>query len=180
MNRKSCTRLVDAGIWVVAFAALPVVSAVTISNNFGVSFSYNTNLGNPVGNAFDGSLYAEANAFVPSTSATFSSLTISLSCAASCPATFTVALTGDNGGQPGTTLESFTVAGNKLGPLGSNNPPLVLNSVQHPFFTGGLQYWIKVVADSGESIAWNLNSKGNVANQATSSDGEQAGLGPPV
>ena len=159
------------GIWIVIFTTMPVGSAITISGNFGPNFGYSSDAGAPLGNAFDGNRYAEATSFVPSSSTTFGSLAIALSCTAACPGSFTVALASDIDGQPGALLEAFTVSGESLGPLGSNNPPLVLNSLSHPVLTAGGRYWIEVVSDSDESIAWNFNSTGEASSPAISADG---------
>jgi hypothetical protein len=48
---------------------------------------------------------------------------------------------------------------------------VVLLSVSRPPLTGGVRYWIKVVADSNNSIAWNLNSTGDGTSQTISADG---------
>jgi len=165
-------------IWIVLFATLPVGSAVTISDNFGKSLEYQADSGAPVGNAFDGNTYAEATSFVPSSSTTFAALAIALSCTATCPGSFTVALASDIDGQPGTLLEAFTVSGESLGPLGSNNTPLVLNSISHPVLAAGDRYWVEVVSDSNKSIAWNFNSTGDASSPRISSDGGSSWFSP--
>ena len=147
-----------------------VAGAATIYNNFGPGLTYDINSGNPVGNAFDGNDYAEANTFIAPFSASFQSLQIALSCAFSCPDTFSVYLTADAGDEPGLTLENFSVAGGVLGPIGVYNSPLVLNSLLLPHLTAGARYWVAVRAPLTDTIAWNLNTTGDVSDQAISTD----------
>lgn len=140
-------------------------------SNFGPGLAYNTSGGNAVGNAFDNNTYAEGDTFTPTFTATFSSLDIALGCAFVCPDPFNVSLTSDNGGQPGAVIETFSVAGSSLGPSGSNNAPLVLNSALNPVLTAGLPYWITVTSDLSDSISWNWNSTGDTSAEAISTDG---------
>jgi hypothetical protein len=67
-------------------------------------------------------------------------------------------------------LESFVVAGGALGPIGTNNPALFLLSVLHPSLIVGTRYWVAVGAGLTDNVAWNLNSTGDVSDQAISSD----------
>ena len=101
-----------------------VAGAATLYDNFGPGLTYDINSGNPVGNAFDGNDYAEANTFIAPFSASFQSLQIALSCAFVCPDPFSVYLTADAGDQPGLTLESFSVAGGLSDPSGFTTVPL--------------------------------------------------------
>ena len=158
------------GASILVFGAPSVAEAGTIFTNFGPVLSYDINSGNPVGNAFDGNDYAQANSFVPSFTSSLQSLRIALSCAFSCPGPVGVSLNADNGDQPGLVLESFVVAGGNLGPIGTNNPPLFLLSVLHPSLIVGTQYWVAVGAGLTDSVSWNLNTTGDVSDQAISSD----------
>ncbi len=171
MNRH-LSAFARLGICISVFM-IPALSpaATLLFSNFGPGSSYNISQGNPVGNAFDGNDYAEGDTFILSGNATFNSLSIALSCFATCTDSFHVALTRDAGNQPGTALETFTVAPGALGPLGANNPPLVLNSVLDPMLTGGTRYWITVSSDLNDSIDWNLNSIGDQSAEAISTDG---------
>ena len=139
--------------------------------NLGSESSYNTAEGDPIGNAFDGNDYAQGSSFVFPAYASFTSLRVALSCFASCTDPFVVTLSRDAGDQPGVTLEAFTVPAGALGPLGVNNSPLVLNSVLHSNLAAGTQYWITVMADLDDSIAWNLNSTGDSSAEAISTNG---------
>ncbi len=108
----------------------------------------------------------------------FSSLRIALSCFAFCPDPFFVALNQDAGNQPGAALETFAVPAGVLGPLGSNNPPLLLNSVLNPALMPATRYWVTVSADLNDSIAWNLNSTSDPAAEAISIDGGSTWFSP--
>jgi hypothetical protein len=168
------TSLATLTLFVLAFTASTVSRADTLLfSNFGPGMSYDTAEGNAVGNAFDGSLYAEGDTFTPMSTAKFGSLDIALSClfAGGCADPFTVSLRTNSGDAPGSVLESFSVLGSSLGMLGSNNAPLVLSSILNPTLTAGVQYWVAVTADANDSIAWNLNVTGDASDQAISSDG---------
>jgi hypothetical protein len=142
-------------------------------SNFGPGLTFDLNQGNAVGNAFDGNTYAEGDTFTSPTTAPLQSVTIALSCVATCPATdpVTVALTFDNGDQPGAVLESFTIPGTDLGIFGQPAPPIELKSVTTPTLTAGTQYWVTVATTLNDSIAWNLNLTGDSADHAISTDG---------
>lgn len=152
---------------------LPRVSRADdiLFTNFGPAHTYNTGVGNAVGNAFDGNNYAVGDTFTPLLSASFSSLTIALSCLSVCPDNFDVSLTGNAAGVPDAVLTNFIVHGTSLGAFGANNTPLVLNAAVGPELTAGKQYWITVSTDLKDSIVWNLNSIGDLAPHAISLNG---------
>lgn len=173
MTHRSAV-LTSVGLWMLLFAATSGSRAdTTLFTNFGAGFSYNTSVGNPIGNAFDGNLYAEGDSFSPSSSTMVSSIYLALSCdfASGCPDSFTVSLTRDAGDQPGASFESFTVSGGSLGLLGVNNAPLILTSISDPSLTAGTRYWVTVSSDSNDTIAWNLSPTGDISDAAISSDG---------
>jgi hypothetical protein len=171
-----CFRIQTAmGVWTLLFVAPALSRADTVLfTNFGAGFSYNTGVGNFVGNAFDGTgnNYAGGDTFTPTISADFDSLDIALNCFFTCPDNLTVSLDKNNNGVPGAALESFTVAGPSLGPFGVNNPPVVLIAVGPPVqLTAGTPYWVTVSSDLNNSITWNWNSTGDTSGQALSIDG---------
>lgn len=163
-----------------ALLTLPTLSpaATVLFSNYGAGTTYDTTEGNPIGNAFDGSDYGEADTFILSGNAIFTSLQLSLSCFASCSDPFSVTLNRDAGNQPGAALETFTVSAAALGMLGTNNAPLVLNSVLKPTLVYGTRYWIAVNADLNDSIDWNLNTTGDGAEEALSADGGMTWFSP--
>jgi hypothetical protein len=166
------------GVSILSFAAPSVAQADVLYTNFGVGQTYDINSGNPVGNAFDGNDWAEANTFTPSVSGKLQSLQLALSCAFACPDPVTVSLNSDAGNQPGLVLESFSVAGAALGPIGTNNVPVLLNSVLLPQLLAGVQYWVAVSGPLTDTVAWNLNSTGDVSDQAISTDGGASWFAP--
>jgi hypothetical protein len=169
MTHRLALSLIVGGS-ILVFAAPSVAEAGAVFTNFGPALSYDFNSGNPVGNAFDGNDYAQANSFLPSSSGSLQSLRIALSCALSCPDAVGVSLTADSADQPGLVLESFVLAGGALGSIGINNPPLFLLSVLHPSLIVGTRYWVAVGAGLTDNVAWNLNTTGDVSDQAISSD----------
>ena len=105
--------------------------------------------------------------------AKFQSLTVALSCVGTCPASenFTISLDANSGGSPGAVIESFAFTGVTLGPLGNNNTPITATSVLSPMLLGGTEYWVTLSSSLSYSIAWNLNSTGDMSPQASSTDG---------
>jgi len=171
MNRNT------QAILVALLLAVPGLgNAEVVFSNLGTPPVYNTNIGNYSGNGLDGTTtYATADTFTPTVTTTFSTLDIALSCdvTTTCPDSFSVILSSDigNGGDsPGTVLESFSVAGTSLGPLGSNNALTVLTSVSQPTLTSGLQYWISVTAPGRDSVVWNWNNNNDMSDQDVSTD----------
>jgi hypothetical protein len=158
------------GVSFLMFATQPVSAASVVFTNFGAGLAFDANSGNPVGNAFDGNDYGEANSFTASLSGSFESLTIALSCLGTCADRVTVGLTADGGDQPGTVLESFSVAGASLGAFGASFTPLTLRSAVRPQFVGGSIYWVTVTADLNDIAIWNLNTSGDTSDQASSTD----------
>ena len=169
MTHRLALSLIVGGS-ILVFAGPSVAEAGAVFTNFGPALSYDINSGNPVGNAFDGNDYAQANSFLSSFSGSLQSLRIALSCAFSCPDAVGVALTADNADQPGLVLESFVVGGMTLGPIATNNPPLFLLSALHPSLIVGTRYWVAVGAGLTNTVAWNLNTTGDVSDQAISTD----------
>ena len=159
------------GVALLCAAAAPTAQAGVVFTNFGPSLAYDTGSGNPVGNAFDGNDYAGGDAFTPSQTGVLSSLRLALSCAFGCADPFNVSLTADNGDQPGTVLENFTVQGTALGAFALNNPPLLLTSLVHPQLHLGTQYWVAISSPISDAISWNLNTSGDSSDQAISTDG---------
>jgi hypothetical protein len=65
----------------------------------------------------------------------------------------------DDGGKPGTIIESFNFTGS-MGTFGNNNPLLVGDSVLNPLLTPNTPYWlIASVPDDGTRAAWNLSNE---------------------
>jgi hypothetical protein len=68
-----------------------------------------------------------------------------------------VRLMSDVAGGPGTVIEAFNFK-NAMGPLGSNNPPLVGNSALRPVLSPGTCYWLAASVPNDDTAAeWNLS-----------------------
>jgi hypothetical protein len=176
-----CPKAVLPGLALLALTPLtPLARAGVLYTNFGPGLSYDVTSGNPVGNALDGNFCAEGSSFAPSVTSPFAALLVALSCATNCPASdpVTIGPNRDNSDQPGAVLESFVVPGGTLGSIGNNNAPLVFNSVLHPLRTSGTRYWITVSSDLNDSVSWNLNTTGDVSDQAISTDGGSTWFSP--
>lgn len=159
----------------------PVGEASSIFTNFGAGQSYNTGTGNPIGNAFDGSTYAEGDSFVSGGNFSLSSISLALSYVfpGSVPDDFSVALRNNSGDAPGATvLETWTVHGSALGALGTNHSALTLVSVLNPALTNGMRYWVTVSSDLNDSITWNWNSTGDSNDAAISLDAGSSWFSP--
>lgn len=164
-----CSRFCAALLFFAAPALSPAASV--LYTNFLNGSGYSSSQGNPIGSFFDGSNYAEASSFLLGGDASFSSLRIALSCFGSCADPFSVTLSQDAGSRPGGVLEAFAVAGISLGPLGTANPPVVLNSLLSPLLSADTRYWITVSSGIQDSLAWNLNSTGDRSITALSMNG---------
>jgi len=140
--------------------------------NFGPSFAYNVSEGNPVGDDGFGGDEWPGEAFQPSLTANLTTIEIALSAVPGFGATdpITVALRADAASGPGGILESFTVPAGAGGPLGSNNPPIVLTSVLNPLLAAGTTYWLTAAAPGTSGYAWNFNSTGDHPSHAISFD----------
>jgi hypothetical protein len=69
-----------------------------------------------------------------------------------------VSIYSDNGGVPGTDLETMTLNG-QLAPFdGSLSPVLSATSQTNPELFAGSSYWLVMDAPSYESVVWDLNS----------------------
>jgi hypothetical protein len=178
MNRQF-SKLARLGVWLSVVTA-PALSAPVslLITNFGPGSSYNISQGNPVGNSLDGNTYAEGDTFLLAGNAVFTSLRVALSCAFACPDPVTISLNRDAGNQPGTAIETFTIPGSSLGALGTNNAPVVLNSLLDPTLVFNTRYWITVKTDLNDSIAWNLNSTGDRSAEAISTNGGTSWFSP--
>lgn len=167
----------SAAVW----AALATPASV-IFTNLGPGSSYDTTGGNPIGNDLAGDNAAQGNTFTQGSTAALGSLDIALSCSfctGSGAESFTVDLTTDSSGTPGTILESFAFNSYTLNALGGNNPLIVANSVAHPILTAGTAYWITVSTSStANAITWNWNSTGDTSNEAISTDGGSSWFAP--
>lgn len=130
--------------------AVPIV----VYNSFGASNSYLTSTawGVEGGSAISG-YRGQAEFFTPSVSGTLTSIQLAMfKSKGSGLCNFSVAQ--DNGGTPGTILESFT---DVLSPNGL----LTLTSITQPLLQAGVEYWICAEpADATTVSGWYYNNQG--------------------
>lgn len=160
---------------VVFLVPLASFGSVIAGNLGGAPPGYNDTLGNTVGDDFlgVGDNLGEGVSFVPTSGGTVSTVKVALSCFESglCPDNFTVALDRNNGGLPGTAIETYTVSGSSLGNTGSPNPVVVLTSTTNPVLAAGTEYWLTITTDTNNSGVWNFNQTGDASPTAVSLDG---------
>jgi hypothetical protein len=164
-------------LWALLFAvptdayANPItISDPILFSNFGSGFSYDITTGNPVGNGFDGNTYIEGETFQSAFTATLTTIELALSDADTSADPIAVALRSDAADSPGAILESWAILSGVAGPLGTNNPAIVLTSVLHPLLIAGSSYWLTAGTPGTSDYAWNLNSVGANADHAISTD----------
>lgn len=130
----------------------------TVFNNFGPGNSYFDDLGETVSgpNVSSGS-FTPAQEFDPSASGKLTTIDIALSFFSGAN-TGNVFLADDNGGKPGTILESWTV--NNLPAFGPPNDhsPTLLSSTLNLQLTAGTHYWLYATASNANILVWNVNS----------------------
>jgi len=172
ITRRLSVVWAHVGVSTLLLGVPPVARASAILfSNFGPGLSYDTSTGNPVGNDLAGFDEWQGESFKPVTTATLSSIEIALSAVAfSSLSPVTVALWSDVGNRPGAILERFANPVGAIGPLGSNNPALVLNSSLFPVLSVGSQYWVTAASPLTSSYSWNFNTTGELADHAISID----------
>jgi len=181
LTSRSRRKLLNLGICAALLSSPGVSHADTLFSNLGPGSSYNTALGNPVGDGLDGSgfNYAQGATFTPGQTDTLTSIVLALSCAA-CPAagSLTLTLTENVAGHPGAALESFSILGSSLGNLGNNNPLITVSSLLQPSLSAGTPYWVTVSGLPTSALAWNWNNTGDASAEAISVDGGASWFSP--
>ncbi len=156
------TRLTRIHTFAVATALLwgaTAVNADVISSNFGPGDDYGWGSGWSVGLGFP--LYEVGEPFrVSDQSYTLDTIELAIARVDGDNHFFLYLMTDDKG-KPGTVIEAFQVVGEM--PLNNKeNPPVVVESVQHPVLQKGARYWV-VAASTVETFAvWSLNSTGDI------------------
>jgi hypothetical protein len=173
-------RVTVSALFALLLAAAPATRAGSIFSNFGAGSSYNTSVGNSIGNDFSGSNNAQGDTFTTSAAYTVTSLEIALSSFFSTNTDeLQVSLTADSGDSPGAVLASFNVLPGTLGTLGANNAPVTFSAPPGITLTAGTQYWVTVADVRGlDSNFWNWNSTGDTSDQAISTDGGSTWFSP--
>lgn len=146
--------------------------ADVIFNNFGPADAYITGAGRAVGAVGPtGDINEVATSFtVAGGGFTLDQLTVAVSLLSGQNQLDVSLAASDGAGLPGALLETFRFE-NAMGPLGSNNPPLVANSTQHPLLSEGAQYWVIASASGATTAVWNFNSTGGEGLTASRTNG---------
>ena len=141
----------------------PTIQATVIYDNFGPGNSYQTNIGwtvSEVGSTVGRNI--DVGCMFTVSGANYSLDTIEVAAGLVRGANeLEVWLMDDNGGEPGSVLETITVSG-QMGSLGNANPPVVANSNGTPL-NDGETYWVVLsVPDTTTHAAWNKNNTNDV------------------
>jgi hypothetical protein len=151
-------------------AARQVAADVVLFNNYGPGYTYTTRTSWTIGgpNSAVGP-FETAGEFTPATTGAVTSVAFGASLVEGTNSV-TMAIATDNGGTPGTILESFTFV-NQMGNVGSQNSPLTATSVVHPLLTAGTDYFLLGLTSGSDTWAgWNLNNQGVTGTQVYSQD----------
>jgi hypothetical protein len=133
-------------------------SATDIFNDFGPGNTYNIGASYTISTAASeaGVTYATAADFTPSGNYALSSLVLAIANISGADS-LDISINSDAAGHPGAVLESWTSASD--GTFGSQNAPIVLNSILNPVLFSGTQYWIVVFPGGADTWAgWNENN----------------------
>ena len=167
-------RLVQKLLWwtalLVGVAATPLkmqASSVTIFNSFGPGHSSDCCGGWAVQSLF-GPTFTNAQAFTPSATSPLFAIDVAIGFMIN-PAQFTLALVTDNGGQPGSLIESWN--------LTTTFPVITCThcfetafSTQNPILQAGTEYWVVALPGPGIDALWMSNNIGAVGTSAFSLD----------
>jgi hypothetical protein len=170
MLRLSRVRLFALPLFLLACAAVSRPAAadpVVLFNNMGAgqnSFTADNgwNFGNVLG--FGAVNLTSAVSFTAASTANLANVVVPLTLVFPATGTasgnFTISLTQNNAGQPGTLIEDWIVPASNLGT--ANNPALITYfSSLTPLLTAGTQYWLTVSGNSALKGFWNLNNTGD-------------------
>jgi hypothetical protein len=161
----------------VALTPLTVhASSVTIFNTFGPGHSFDNGGGIEVGTANGVITITAAMAFTPNMTAPLFAIDVAIGSESVTGTQFNLALVTDNGGQPGSVLESWSLTATFLSVTCAHCFETAF-STQNPILQAGTQYWL--VASPGPNPtpisfvddAWLSNSIGVLGTSASSVDG---------
>lgn len=141
------------------------VYAGTIFNNYGPGYTYETSSGWSIGGPNSSST---ANEFTALLTEPVSSIKLGVSLVSGQNRIVVALMTSENGNL-GTVIETYTVV-DQMGNAGSQNAPLIADSVTNPTLVAGEKYWLVISPDGGYA-AWNFNLQGVEGNLQQSFDG---------
>jgi hypothetical protein len=142
------------GLGLLTLCALSARADLVVFDSFGPDNAYNCCTGATVGLGI-----TEGDQFSPSATGELSKFDIALS-EGSCCFTHIVDLSlfADNGGSPGTLIESYTALVTTR--FGTCCSVLTINSSNHPLLIAGAEYWLIASSANNLLMAWNSNSIG--------------------
>jgi hypothetical protein len=141
-------------------------------NDYGPAYTYQTNTGWTVSGPTSavGSSFANANEFTPLLTGAVTSVDFGIGLVSGTNSAVFQLMT-DNGGVPGSVLESYSFV-NQMGSFGTQNGPLVATSLSQPTLVAGTNYWMVALPGASDTwAAWNLNDQGVSGTDAISQDG---------
>jgi len=146
-----------AAVFCVLFVCATSTQASTIVySNLGPGDSYSTGTGWTVSgpSVFFGTQFEQGSPFTSGSTVSLGTIELALSNVQGTN-TIDIWLMSDSSGAPDAIMESWTAT--NLGPFGSNNPLVVLNSVLMPTLVAGTQYWVvaSVGGDTWDVFNWN-------------------------
>lgn len=181
------SRLGHIPIWrtalfmIVAVTPLAVhASSVNVFNTFGSGFSRSCCDAVEVG-SFDGVItITSAMAFTPNMTAPLFAIDLAIGSESVPGSPFTLALVTDNGGQPGSVIESWSLVATFEGAFCTHCFETAL-STQNPLLQAGTTYWLVASPGPGNpppgtdfiDNVWYLNSLGALGTSASSVNGGQ-------
>ena len=153
-------------------------NADVIFNDYGPLYTYQTTIGWTVSGSSTTFPFTAANEFTASLTAAVTAVDLGISLAAGTNSVV-VELMTDNGGTPGSVLESYGFV-DQMGAFGSQNSPLVAHSVTNPILVAGTNYWMVAVPGASDTnAAWNYNDQSVTGTDLYSRDGGAFRLGRP-
>jgi hypothetical protein len=145
-------------------------NADVIFNDYGPLYTYQTTIGWTVSGSSTTFPFTAANEFTASLTAAVTAVDLGISLAAGTNSVV-VELMTDNGGTPGSVLESYGFV-DQMGAFGSQNSPLVATSVTNPILVAGTNYWMVAVPGASDTnAAWNYNDQSVTGTDLYSRDG---------
>ncbi len=160
-------RHISRMLLLVGLASSPIFASTTIFNDFGSAYSYNSDT-RLAGEGFSepGGYFTAANPFTSTGDFNLTQIDVAVANNFSRSESFAVDLDSDNGGTPGSVLESWTVTG-PLPAFGTCCGIETLTASSSIQFSAGAQYWLVISpADPSSDVedVWNFNNTGATGN----------------
>jgi PEP-CTERM motif len=144
---------------------------VVLFNDYGPAYTYDTvNAYGVSGSSSSPGSDVPAMEFTPVNSGAVGSVAFGINLISGTNSV-TFKLMTNNGGVPGSVLESYSFV-NQMGSFGKQNSPLIANSVLNPTLAAGTSYWMVAVPGATDTYAaWNWNNQSVTGDVMGSGDG---------